>query len=524
MINTYRYIAKIIFETTSALAVGSGQSDLDTDRLIARDFNDLPYVPGTSLAGVVRHAYEAAGEANDLFGFQGLKENEGTGSRILFSSAHLVAQDGYTVLDGLRDTDFSQDSFYKNFLKSNLPVRDHVRITEYGVAKDKGKFDEQLVYKGTRFGFEMELIGTEGDETNWNNLLAILAQTNLRIGAGTRNGFGAIKIHDVKTKTYILSNSADLTAYLDKTSSLNDDCDGFKPMSLAGKDDDDWTSYKVTVTPENFFLFGAGVGDKDVDLRPKTEKVICWKTGQAQFSEEQILIPATSVKGAIAHRLAFHYNKLCPPKSPEQQTIFPDTSFVQTEIDNYDFGINLNDLKTKPSKDKAWDDAIKRIRGMSFGDFSTRLPQWNTFSTQVEELKKLEKKNPIKRPVGEDNPAVRTLFGYAKQEEASENSGQIGRVIISDVYKTKKAEKIFSHVAIDRFTGGGIDGALFQEKVASVDAFELEIWVHKDGFPEEDKNIEKAWHLTLEDLKDGKLQLGGNTTKGHGVFINAQKN
>ncbi len=520
MKNTHRYIAKIIFETTSALAVGSGQSDLNTARLIARDFNDLPYVPGTSLAGVVRHAYEAANgdTVKDLFGFQDLKEKEGTGSRIIFSSAHLVATDGTTILDGLQDLDFSQDSFYKNFSKSSLPIRDHVKITEKGVAKDQGKFDEQLVYKGTRFGFEIELVGTADDMDNWSELLAILSQPNFRLGAGTRNGFGAIKIVDIQARTYVLTNTTDLMAYLGKTSSLNDDCIGFASMTLAEKVDTNWKAYSVTLKPENFFLFGAGVGDLDVDLRPKTEKVISWASGQAQFSEEQILIPATSVKGAIAHRLAFHYNKLCPPTLSTEDAAFPDTSFVQTELETHDFGINLAELKDKASTDEAWEQAKKQIEEMTFGDFSVQNASWKAFSTQVDKLKKAEKDNPIKRPVGEDNPAVKALFGYAKQEEDSENKGQIGHVIISDVHMQKKAEKIFSHVAIDRFTAGGIDGALFQEKVATVDEFELEILVHEKAFPEENPNVKVAWKNTMEDLKKGWIPLGGNTTKGHGIF------
>lgn len=520
MENTHRYIAKIIVETESALAVGSGQSGLETDRLIASDCNDLPYIPGTSLAGVIRHAYEAMTDkfqTDALFGFQDLKANKGEGSRIIFSSAHLVTKDGDKIIDGLRDTDYSRDDFYRHFF--TLPERDHVRMTEKGVAdtKEHGKFDEQLVYKGTRFGFEVELIGTADDKTDWESLLNIFAQPYFRIGAGTRNGFGEISVDDIKARSYDLADKDDLSEYLNKTSSLNDDYIGFKSISLAKKDGSKWKPYSVTLKPEDFFLFGAGMGDLDADLRPKTEKVICWKDGRAAFSEEQILIPATSVKGAISHRLAFHYNRISPPEAANQSFERPDTSSVLNEITQLDFGVNLDELKNKASNDDAWAKAKAQIEGMNFGDFVKDSANWKAFTNKMDTLKTAEKEN--KRPVGEHNPAVRALFGYAKQDKKSPDEGQIGHVIISDVHKKKKSEKIFSHVAIDRFTAGGIDGALFQEKVATLDAFKLEIMVHDDAFPKEDPNVMDAWKATMEDLKKGWIPLGGSTTKGHGVFI-----
>jgi CRISPR/Cas system CSM-associated protein Csm3 (group 7 of RAMP superfamily) len=82
--------------------------------------------------------------------------------------------------------------------------------------------------------------------------------------------------------------------------------------------------------------------------------------------------------------------------------------------------------------------------------------------------------------------------------------------------KNTNVEKVFSHVAIDRSTSGGIDGALYQEKAVTSDAFELDIFVEKSALKEE--NIKKALKNTLDDLVGGQLQLGGNTTKGHGAF------
>ena len=90
-----------------------------------------------------------------------------------------------------------------------LPIRQHVRITEKGVAANTGKYDEEIVYKGTRFCFEMEMIGPKEDEVNFDKLLDILQGEAFRLGSGTRSGFGKIKV------VSFWKRSLDLTRQLD---------------------------------------------------------------------------------------------------------------------------------------------------------------------------------------------------------------------------------------------------------------------------------------------------------------------
>lgn len=79
-------------------------------------------------------------------------------------------------------------------------------------------------------------------------------------------------------------------------------------------------------------------------------------------------------------------------------------------------------------------------------------------------------------------------------------------------------DKIFNHVAIDRFTGGAMDGALFSEKVSQLmeDQITLNIFIDK-SFDDESLEI-KAFENALVDICKGLLPLGGMTTKGHGIF------
>ena len=120
---------------------------------------------------------------------------------------------------------------------------------------------------------------------------------------------------------------------------------------------------------------------------------------------------------------------------------------------------------------------------------------------------------------GEENEAVKSIFGHKKEQDkqAEKELGQKGRLLISDCFKPNDAEtKVFDHVAIDRFTGGAIDGALFQEKTIADDrTYEIEILLRNKDLKDEHR---QAFEKAMKDITTGMLPLGGATTKGHGVF------
>ena len=104
---------------------------------------------------------------------------------------------------------------------------------------------------------------------------------------------------------------------------------------------------------------------------------------------------------------------------------------------------------------------------------------------------------------------------------ASENPEEImrGNVILSDVLMEQGTmkNKILNHVSIDRFTGGAIDGALFQEEVmfGNENSFKLTFLLMDNQF--KDKVLE-AFELALKDICSGMLPLGGGVNRGHGSF------
>ena len=306
---THRFLARIVFEAKTPLAVGSGEKDVTTDALVATDVNGLPYIPSTALAGVVRSMLEQSGNQIDtIFGFQ--QKSDGKGSEIIFSEAKIINSKG-EVIDGLNQN-AATDSLLKEY--KALPIRQHVRINEKGGTDKGGKFDEQVVFAGSRFCFEIEMVSDGKTRDVFNAALNQLNDKTFRIGSGSRNGFGEIEVVSLKTKELDLSQPNDLDSYLAKSSNLADtafwDSVSNNSKTSSTNSTEEWTEYKLTISPDDFFLFGSGFGDDKTDITPVRARKVVWNNGVGSLEDKFTLIPATSVKGALAHRVAFHWNKL----------------------------------------------------------------------------------------------------------------------------------------------------------------------------------------------------------------------
>jgi CRISPR/Cas system CSM-associated protein Csm3 (group 7 of RAMP superfamily) len=252
-------------------------------------------------------------EMNSLFGFQ--KEEEGIGSRIIFTDALMVGKTG-KVLDGLECPDF-KDPFYNHF--QNLPIRQHTRINEKGTTIRTGKFDEQVVFKGSRFLFEIEVASDESrhlsDLEDFHKVIQTLSSPSLRLGSGTRKGFGKLSVKEIQTAELDLNQKEDIQLYLEKDNCLSQTWKGFQNKDLSDfypseEEDNQWEKYSIDLQPDDFFSFGSGLGDNDADKIPVREDYIIWSNSIPEFIEDGLLIPASSIKGALSHRIAYRWNQL----------------------------------------------------------------------------------------------------------------------------------------------------------------------------------------------------------------------
>ncbi len=496
--HTHRFLARLVIEAKTPLAVGSGEKDIISDALVATDVNGLPYIPGTAIAGVFRSIIdEAMPEKNEcgqsitdiLFGFQETKtqktlrkeydkqnnpnkvsdKDASRGSQIIFTEAKIL-NSKREVVDGLNIEALKTDPLLKNY--AELPIREHVRISAKGATVGGGKFDEQVVFAGTRFCFEMEMVSDGTNENTFEQVLEQFQSQTFRIGSGTRCGFGEIEVREIHTAELNLKN--DLQSYLNKSSNLQESSKwpGWKTKKMRSFENNQWIKYELTLQPEDFFLFGSGFDDDEADITPVKGKKVVWENGFGTLKDNFVLIPATSVKGALAHRVAYYYNK--------QKGVFAD----KLPLDDY--------------------------------------------------------KQHVEKHVGKNNDAVRILFGSEGEKIGNEMKNQLrGNLIFSDIIEKplQAIDKILNHVSIDRFTGGAIDGALFSEKVTygKGEVFTTEILFNekavkclvekeksaKDNVEKEKLNFEKvqkAFECALEDICKGMLPLGGGVNRGNGVF------
>ena len=113
---TKRHVAHIVVEADTPLRVGSSAMDFLQDAPVQKDWNGLPMILGTSIAGVLRKDF---GDKK-IFGFQ--DGEDGEGSKVIISNA-LLLDDKDNVCEELL---LEKSDFLKIF--ENLPVREHVRI------------------------------------------------------------------------------------------------------------------------------------------------------------------------------------------------------------------------------------------------------------------------------------------------------------------------------------------------------------------------------------------------------------
>lgn len=428
-------LTHIILEADSALHFGSGDFDMLYDSPIQRDFNGLPIILGTSICGVIKaNAKEifSKNELDSLFGSQDFS------SRLIFSNALLLDKKMEVKENLIPFSKLAKSKFLSHFL--SLPQRQHNAISAQGVCKDGAKFDEEVIFKGTRFKCAVSMdCQDESEKEVFFKILGLFCSPFIRFGAGSTKGFGKIKAHKI---TYEIlqtpfSKSASLNETLAKT---------FTPDSgiLSTKN---FTRYTLNLTPESVFLFGAGFGDKEADSIGVSEKIIDYDKGD--LSECKLLIPASSIKGSVSQRTHFYINK-------------------------------------------------------HLGNFIGENNEMDKKATQIHA----------------------TLFGSAESSDKSNQKSQAtkGKILINDLYldfNENKDSHIFAHNSIDRFTGGTIDGALFQEKANISPAFKLDIFVANATNIADSQDFEialKSFESALCDICTSLLPLGAASSKGHGFF------
>jgi CRISPR/Cas system CSM-associated protein Csm3 (group 7 of RAMP superfamily) len=392
-------LARVTLELDSPLRIGTGQRDAILDQTFVVDVNGLPAIPGTSIAGVVRAAWPAAGlpalpvPANLLFGFQ--DRDGGVRSRVTVSWAHVHDANNRPV--ATRQTLDTLDEVLR--LVTSGVRRDHVRIDEKGVVDERGKFESRLVPRGARFTFEIQLDHHDGAPKGEPllALLALLDAPSTRLGGLSTRGAGAFTIQDVRYRAFDLARDADRKAWSTLPAKLDEPATALEPRpKLPSLDADKVITCALSLQPDAPILVGSGAAPLDRNrktdaLDPVTESIITWNKGRATVATQQVVFPAAGIKGALRHRATFH------ARAKAGATLHFDDRTGTSTLD---------------------EGALRRA-----------------------------------------DEAMVALFGEANDE----GSGQRGRVQLEDLWPRQHLSMLRQHVSLDRFSGGPMDGLLFAD-------------------------------------------------------------
>lgn len=327
-------VARITIEALSPVSVASGEADLQHDVVVMRDVFGLPAIPGSALAGVLRSALGHDHPQVDwLFGIAREKDKKQADdpvsirqkSRLGVSWAVVLDSKGNPVdgpVDGVTP-DFQQDDILR-LLSDTQPIkRDHVKITERGVAEDQAKFDRGAVPAGTRFHFELT-IEREGEENSslLEELIRIIAR-GLKVGGATRKGYGNVGLVVAKWTTLDLCNREHVEALAQLRGRLAKPLPAtleWKALNNPEKTNQDgFFSLKLEMT--DFWRSGEGatvVGNYDNSARERKklpdsmtyqESYIDWEKTDAPKVSQRVVLPASSIKGPVRHRTLFHLRR-----------------------------------------------------------------------------------------------------------------------------------------------------------------------------------------------------------------------
>ncbi len=186
---------QMIFDARSPLRIGNGR-DCSSDSDLMLDGRGLPFIPGTSIAGIVRHRVE---EINGnkamlerLFGTVEIAETSNCDPRIIPSAIFFS------------DAVMNQDASEKDVV---IGKRDGVGLGEWGTAKNTSKFDFLISELDKKLYAIIEWTGDEKqEETEISDVIEPVMKhyisSGFHAGARTSRGYGDFKV-EIRKKIFM---------------------------------------------------------------------------------------------------------------------------------------------------------------------------------------------------------------------------------------------------------------------------------------------------------------------------------
>lgn len=319
---------KLVLETQSPMAINTGLRELGFDSELVRDTNGLPMIPSTALTGQLSHHCERhlGEELKDKW--FGTTEQSST----LFISHGLIINSHYKSVDHfISQNQLDNDPLLSFCAQSRPHHRERVAINDRGVAVETSKFDQILLPKGIRFEVMFHWSTQERhdsqllDVDEWHQILSLINMRTFALGSSTRNGLGCIDIVASKEQQFDLSPQGDgkvagkifkefRDSELPTSHELEATLTQHQPIldpycSVRLKALDNWRCGSGM----NLLSRKEASNERTPDIITYSEPMFEWESKEskprAKLKKHQALLCGSSIKGILAHRIAFHLNR-----------------------------------------------------------------------------------------------------------------------------------------------------------------------------------------------------------------------
>lgn len=265
-----RVIKKVLYyvqiQFASPVSVTSGDGEI-TDNDVLRDYEDIPFIAGTSLAGAFRDYLQILPGEDHIFGYA--NGSQGKISRIYISDLCFCGE-------------------------VKIVSRDGVALSDKKSAITGAKYDMEAIDSGASGYFIMELVIREQDEeeavrNQVHQILHGIKNGEIRFGCKKTRGYGEMKLKSVCVKEFTVENMREYAdAYV---------CDWNKLPDRKEECLKKTVSRKRSVDIEVPLRIRGGISIRQYAV----------KKGEPDFihitANEKPVIPGTSFAGALRSRM-----------------------------------------------------------------------------------------------------------------------------------------------------------------------------------------------------------------------------
>jgi CRISPR/Cas system CSM-associated protein Csm3 (group 7 of RAMP superfamily) len=460
----------------SPLHVGGVSGGEETDLPLAQDGQGQWYIPGTSLAGAFRSwvtrcvEKDLPGNGNIIKSFWGYQPEKG--SKEEGWASYIIIDDAAITLPGLK----------------TIEVRDGVGIDrQTGAAADKAKYDRSVLPTGTIIPLAMMVEApVTGDIPGFRGLIYLLInglqEGNIRLGAAKTRGLGRVRLRELQILEQDMSTPEGMLLTLRQGGQTRTAAElyiGAVPFTPCSP-----ISLEINWQPTGPILVKATHSGGTADMLPLT-------TAVDQGDQLSFVLPGSAIKGVLrsqAERIMRTVLGIEVERGADflNQVEVPLVTWLfgsrNTKNPNHDVGGSTNNAAE--SQEQA---AV--LPGLGAVTVYDCHPKQIRFSRE-------QWRN----------------IGAAPDEQGLRQA--------LDAAELQDMQQAF-HVAIDRWTGGAADGALYSMLEPHGIAWEpiiLEVDVER-LCPEARTPALALLILVLQDLKQGLLPLGFGTNRGLGDLI-----